>query len=324
MPTPTYSLSLDEFRRYAKEGNLIPLYREILADYETPVSAFAKIDHGPSAYLLESVQGTTASLYFVPDVFGISIIQGRLQDMNGVPVVGICETPFTGTNELVKRVSDVILACIILVLISPLLLAVAMGIWAIAQGHVMLAVIAAMVFVSAASSDAEERAYRAGQIDVTMAVPSSKVPVFKTITAPMLRVLLFFPTLVLIYLAVSMIGIGNGGFTTIGVIAGASDPPFTISLRFRRYCRAWRTFVPSHTLCSVSNTTPSYLATLMASAASISGAQKEVNAGLPCSRARMMPFRRGRSAMLSPIENIQVIVGIGTTGTRSVIECCAC
>ena len=50
--------------------------------------------------LLEQLQGTTASLYFVPDVFGISIIQGRLQDMNGVPVVGICETPFTGTNQL--------------------------------------------------------------------------------------------------------------------------------------------------------------------------------------------------------------------------------
>jgi putative colanic acid biosysnthesis UDP-glucose lipid carrier transferase len=78
--------------------------------------------------LLESIQGTTASLYFVPDVFGISIIQGRLQDMNGVPVVGICETPFTGTNQLVKRISDVVLSSIILVLISPLLLAVAIGV----------------------------------------------------------------------------------------------------------------------------------------------------------------------------------------------------
>ena len=57
MSTPVYSLSLDEFRHYAREGNLIPLYREILADYETPVSAFGKIDHGPSAYLLESVEG---------------------------------------------------------------------------------------------------------------------------------------------------------------------------------------------------------------------------------------------------------------------------
>ena len=57
MPSPTYSLSLEEFRRYAREGNLVPLYREILADYDTPVSAFAKIDHGPTAYLLESIEG---------------------------------------------------------------------------------------------------------------------------------------------------------------------------------------------------------------------------------------------------------------------------
>jgi putative colanic acid biosynthesis UDP-glucose lipid carrier transferase len=78
--------------------------------------------------LLESIQGTTASLFFVPDVFGISIIQGRLQDMNGVPVVGICETPFTGTNELVKRTSDIILALVILVLISPLLLMIGIGV----------------------------------------------------------------------------------------------------------------------------------------------------------------------------------------------------
>ena len=87
--------------------------------------------------LLEQVQGTTASLYFVPDVFGISIIQGRLQDMNGVPVVGICETPFTGTNELVKRISDVVLASIILVLISPALLAIAMGVKLSSPGPVL-------------------------------------------------------------------------------------------------------------------------------------------------------------------------------------------
>jgi len=78
--------------------------------------------------LLEQIQGTTASLFFVPDVFGISIIQGRLQDINGVPVVGICETPFTGTNELVKRISDVLLSSLILVLISPILLLIALGV----------------------------------------------------------------------------------------------------------------------------------------------------------------------------------------------------
>ena len=78
--------------------------------------------------LMEQIQGTTASVFFVPDVFGISIIQGRLQDMNGVPVVGLCETPFTGTNRLVKRAEDLILGSIITVLIAPLLLVLAIGV----------------------------------------------------------------------------------------------------------------------------------------------------------------------------------------------------
>jgi putative colanic acid biosynthesis UDP-glucose lipid carrier transferase len=78
--------------------------------------------------LLAQLQDTTASLYFVPDVFGISIIQGRLSDMRGVPVVGLCETPFTGINEVVKRGSDIVLASLILVLISPLMLALAIGV----------------------------------------------------------------------------------------------------------------------------------------------------------------------------------------------------
>lgn len=41
----------------AKEGNLVPVYREILADFETPLSAFNKIDAGEYSFLLESVEG---------------------------------------------------------------------------------------------------------------------------------------------------------------------------------------------------------------------------------------------------------------------------
>ncbi|MGB2706022.1 MAG: anthranilate synthase component I, partial [Candidatus Omnitrophota bacterium] len=43
--------------KLAKKGNLIPVYTEILADFETPLSAFAKIDEGDFSYLLESVVG---------------------------------------------------------------------------------------------------------------------------------------------------------------------------------------------------------------------------------------------------------------------------
>jgi anthranilate synthase component 1 len=48
---------LKEFRKLAEKGNLIPVYKEILADMETPVSAFRKIDDGRYSFLLESVEG---------------------------------------------------------------------------------------------------------------------------------------------------------------------------------------------------------------------------------------------------------------------------
>ena len=49
--------TLEEFKQKAKQGNLIPVYRKILADMETPVSAFLKIDDGKYSFLLESVEG---------------------------------------------------------------------------------------------------------------------------------------------------------------------------------------------------------------------------------------------------------------------------
>ncbi len=52
-----YTPDFDEFCTLARQGNMVPVYREILADLETPVSAFLKIDDGGDAFLLESVEG---------------------------------------------------------------------------------------------------------------------------------------------------------------------------------------------------------------------------------------------------------------------------
>jgi anthranilate synthase component 1 len=52
-----YHPSKEEFIRLSRKGNLIPVYKQILADLETPVSAFLKIDQGDYSYLLESVEG---------------------------------------------------------------------------------------------------------------------------------------------------------------------------------------------------------------------------------------------------------------------------
>lgn len=49
--------SLEEFKKLSKSGNLIPVYKEILADLDTPVSAYMKINDGEYSFLLESVEG---------------------------------------------------------------------------------------------------------------------------------------------------------------------------------------------------------------------------------------------------------------------------
>jgi anthranilate synthase component 1 len=46
----------DEFGKLARYGNLIPVYTEIVADAETPVAAFSKIDEGGCSFLLESAE----------------------------------------------------------------------------------------------------------------------------------------------------------------------------------------------------------------------------------------------------------------------------
>ena len=49
--------TLEEFKEKAKQGNLVPVCREIIADLDTPVSAYMKIGQGEYTFLLESVEG---------------------------------------------------------------------------------------------------------------------------------------------------------------------------------------------------------------------------------------------------------------------------
>ncbi len=53
MISPNFS----EFKEKLRHGNVIPVWGEILADFDTPVSAISKIDNGDYAFLLESVEG---------------------------------------------------------------------------------------------------------------------------------------------------------------------------------------------------------------------------------------------------------------------------
>ncbi|HUP97858.1 MAG TPA: undecaprenyl-phosphate glucose phosphotransferase [Usitatibacter sp.] len=87
--------------------------------------------------LLDELCDTTASVYFAPDIFLFDLIQARMDTIGGMPVLAVCETPFYGVNGIVKRVSDMILASLILVLISPLLVAIAAGVKLSSPGPVL-------------------------------------------------------------------------------------------------------------------------------------------------------------------------------------------
>jgi putative colanic acid biosynthesis UDP-glucose lipid carrier transferase len=75
--------------------------------------------------VLDNLKDTTASIFFVPDMFVTDLIQGRSGLVCGMPVISVCETPFTGWNGVIKRISDIVLSIIILILISPLMAFVA-------------------------------------------------------------------------------------------------------------------------------------------------------------------------------------------------------
>lgn len=87
--------------------------------------------------LMSELHDSATSVYFVPDVFGVNIIQGRMHNMDGLPVVGLLESPFVGINGLLKRASDLVLASLILLLILPVMLFVAIGVKASSPGPVI-------------------------------------------------------------------------------------------------------------------------------------------------------------------------------------------
>ncbi|NRR31616.1 undecaprenyl-phosphate glucose phosphotransferase [Oxalobacteraceae bacterium] len=97
-----------------------------------PISAQPRITK-----LLDELQDTTASVYFLPDIYVFDLMQARFDNVGGMPVIAICETPFTGFNSMVKRASDIILATLIQIMLAPIMLAVAVAIKATSPGPVI-------------------------------------------------------------------------------------------------------------------------------------------------------------------------------------------
>jgi putative colanic acid biosynthesis UDP-glucose lipid carrier transferase len=52
--------------------------------------------------LLDEFRDTTASIYFVPNIFAFDLVQARCDEINGMPILSVCDTPFYGMTAAVS------------------------------------------------------------------------------------------------------------------------------------------------------------------------------------------------------------------------------
>ncbi|WP_039850131.1 undecaprenyl-phosphate glucose phosphotransferase [Grimontia indica] len=91
------------------------------------ISMPLKANERITAYL-KDFSDTTANTYLIPDFFVYNLIQSRLSAIGNIPTISIHDTPFYGTNGWFKRAQDIVLASLIILLISPVLIGVAIGV----------------------------------------------------------------------------------------------------------------------------------------------------------------------------------------------------
>jgi putative colanic acid biosysnthesis UDP-glucose lipid carrier transferase len=87
--------------------------------------------------LLEELKDTTASVYFVPDIFMFDLMQARVCELDGIPMLAVCETPFAGLDGVIKRASDIVFSSVLLLLLWPVMLLIAIGVRLSSPGPIL-------------------------------------------------------------------------------------------------------------------------------------------------------------------------------------------
>jgi putative colanic acid biosynthesis UDP-glucose lipid carrier transferase len=118
--------SLNDLPNYVRSNDISTIYLSL------PMASQPRI-----LKILDDLKDTTASIYFVPDTFMTDLIQGHMGQIDGIPVVAVCETPFQGFNGFLKRVSDIGFSLVILILISPVMLAIALAVKLTSPGPII-------------------------------------------------------------------------------------------------------------------------------------------------------------------------------------------
>lgn len=87
--------------------------------------------------VLRELRHSTVNIRYLPDIFGFTLLNHSVSEIAGIPVLDLNVSPMNGPNRIIKALEDRILAALILLLISPLLLAIAIGVRLSSPGPVI-------------------------------------------------------------------------------------------------------------------------------------------------------------------------------------------
>ncbi|MCC6193502.1 MAG: undecaprenyl-phosphate glucose phosphotransferase, partial [Burkholderiales bacterium] len=87
--------------------------------------------------ILTMLREHAVEIRFVPDIYSFHLLNHSLTDVAGLPVISLTETPMSGINRVLKAIEDYLLAGVFLVLASPFLLLIALGVKASSRGPVL-------------------------------------------------------------------------------------------------------------------------------------------------------------------------------------------
>jgi putative colanic acid biosynthesis UDP-glucose lipid carrier transferase len=78
--------------------------------------------------ILHELRHCTVTVRFVPDIFGLRLLNHSMVEIAGLPLLNISESPMYGFNRVLKFLEDKIIALAILIVISPLMIGIAIGV----------------------------------------------------------------------------------------------------------------------------------------------------------------------------------------------------
>ena len=121
-----YAGDFDKLVQDAKEGKLDRIY-----------IAMSMTDELKVKDIVRRLTDTTCSVLLIPDLFTFNILQSRTEEINNIPVVSLFDTPLNGINRIFKRLEDIIVSSLILIIISIPLIIIACAVKISSPGPVL-------------------------------------------------------------------------------------------------------------------------------------------------------------------------------------------